>query len=292
MKLKYNVEIVELKDIDDKKAFVVKGWIITKEENVKAASKINGIKHVVKLTMSERKDVFEKYKNIATDKNCGFEAVIELAPELTFDNLESFILAFENKEDKVAVLKYNKKDIERVIEVYNEKYMDIYFNISGGFVDANSATVIGWAMDVKRDEPVKINIYDSNRKKIESKVTYVEREDVITSLAKDNKNPLRGFNVIFEYNYKKTYYIVFKSGEARRGARLPLEKYIDNTVNDYKIKIEEAKKNTDYKVSFIKEIKNRVLKMKKGEVAYLESEYADMNRYAVVNRKNTGDKNE
>ena len=236
MDAKYHVDAVDYKIIDNKKVVVINGWSYSKNgESYEVKTTVNSKKYPAEVHKKNRPDVNAKL-HIPDSEEVGFEVFVEFDGETKESDIHEIELYLGTKVDYKRIFKMGEKRINKMMSAYNDSVNHIVYSIDDYMADGHYITLMGWVVNVFSDEAVDIAIFDEDKKELEIQLTRTERKDVLDIVSKNNKNFMRGFNVNFRYNYRKQYYIVFKSSDSIIKKKLDVNKIIKDEARKKKKK--------------------------------------------------------
>ncbi|SEP75288.1 Glycosyltransferase, GT2 family [Lachnospiraceae bacterium RM5] len=276
MNVKYHADAVEYKIVDSKKIIVISGWYYSKfDGDVKLAAKVNSKEHPLRINRRKRMDVNEKL-GLNKSSDLGFEAFMQFDEDVEEKDIKSIELLLTNKKEEKVIFKLGEKRIQKVMKVYNESMNHIVYSIDNTIADATYITLMGWAVNVFSDDAIDIKIFDDMGNEIESELIRTERKDVIESVSKNNKNFIRGYNISFKYNYKKNYYIYYKSADSIIKKKLNIENIIKQAAKK-KNKKKINKKQFVKRLGVKKTIEATKILLNEGPLVFYEKYALDLN---------------
>ena len=268
MDAKYHVDAVDYKIIDNKKVVVLNGWSYSKNgESYEVKTTVNSKKYPAEVHKKNRPDVNAKL-HIPDSEEVGFEVFVEFDSETKESDIHEIELYLGTKVDYKRIFKMGEKRINKMMSAYNDSVNHIVYSIDDYMADGHYITLMGWVVNVFSDEAVDIAIFDEDKKELEIQLTRTERKDVLDIVSKNNKNFMRGFNVNFRYNYRKQYYIVFKSSDSIIKKKLDVNKIIKDEARKKKKKF--SKKQFVRELTIKKSAEATKVFLTEGPLAFYE----------------------
>ncbi len=227
MKIKYHIDNVDYKVIDNKSYIVIYGWFFAIDGgNYGITVKVNGNNYDMECNSKKRSDVVKANKKYNLPENIGFETKICVET----DKVEKLSMEIGNGSESKKVLELNRLRIKKMISIYKNTVHHIVYSIDNRIANKYYVTLSGWALNLFSDKPVSISVYDDEDNEINSNLTRIERKDVVKSIVKNGKDIMCGFNLSFKYDIKKKYRIVFKCSKTQVVRKINVKRIIRETV--------------------------------------------------------------
>lgn len=200
----YTIDRVIYKDLDYAKYIAVIGWCYSKEDKpVTYSAKLNNQNVSIDVAKVHRQDVYKDRKVDLKSDIVGFRIKVDC----TDVDVDSFEVNVKDELNKEQLLLVNKKKIQKV---RNTEEIEFNLDSIAKDFDKDTITVQGWVYS-ENGKPVSIDVLDENENSIEYKIRSFARTDLVQyHLVKpDNKNC--GFQIRFEGDPEKKFYLRFKS---------------------------------------------------------------------------------
>lgn len=214
----YTIDKVIYKDIENARYIAIIGWCYSKDDlPLTYSAKINNKEAAVDLIKSHRQDVFkEQHVELKSDL-VGFRIKVICDTDI----VDSIELRVTDGHESEQILVLNKKKIDKI---RNTTAIEYSMDSVAKDLDKNSITVQGWVYS-ENGEPVQIDVLDESGKSLEYKKRPMPRPDLVRYHLVKAENKNCGFQVKFDGNPEKTYYLLFSTEKEQRKVEIEENNY-------------------------------------------------------------------
>lgn len=227
MKIKFNIENVSQKIVENKRNIKLTGWAFCGDKKVDDVRiYVNGEDIQAKYKEVSRKDVKKAYKNRLKDENTGFKLSFPLEDRIDVKSFKIEFIAGDIKQEIPLSQKRIKQIFHKCEIVY---YID---NVISEGENGYDRRIIGWAYLTRYGEEVDFIVKDAEGNEIESEVTRIMRSDLGDIPELEGKDVKCGFELKYHSESEDTT-VVMTDGE-NETKQVNIKKYLARNQRAYK----------------------------------------------------------
>lgn len=191
MKVKYNIEKIEIKQTKQRHFLIVSGWCFSlQNDNFSYQVVINGEIMQFDFFGFPRQDVWVEYTNNKPDVNCGFRIYVDLTK---ISKIEEVKVMVRSDKGSFTIFEASGNQVAKIIDTGTIEYAIDKIQKS---IELDKLVIQGWALSLENGESIDYIILDNNNE-VEYEIKKLHRNDlVMLRLSQEQENNC-GFSITF-----------------------------------------------------------------------------------------------